>query len=73
MNQLAAITLPTIPAVIADAGDRAAYRFAEFFAGQIRNPNTRRAYSHAVGDFLAWLDRHGVASIAAVSSLHVAA
>ena len=73
MNQLAIVTAPAVPTLIASAGDRASYRFAEFFAGQVRNPNTRRAYGRAVADFLAWLDRHGVASIAAVSSLHVAA
>ena len=73
MSQLIVMGSSTAPALIAAAGDRAAYRFAEFFAGQVRNPNTRRAYGRAVGDFLAWLDRHGIASIAAVSSLHVAA
>lgn len=61
------------PPLIAAAGDRASYRFLEFFTAQIRNPNTRRSYVRAVGDFLAWLEAHGVASIADVASLHVAA
>lgn len=73
MNQLALIPAGAVPTLITVVGDRAAYRFVEFFAGQIRNPNTRRAYGRAVGDFLAWLERHGVASIAAISSLHIAA
>jgi integrase/recombinase XerD len=30
------------PALVAAAGERASYRFFEFFTGQIRNPNTRR-------------------------------
>ena len=73
MNQLVTLNSLPAPALIAAAGDRAAYRFLEFFTAQIRNPNTRRAYVRAVGDFCAWLDRHGLLSIAAVSSIHIAA
>jgi len=73
MNQLVVIFAERTPALIATAGDRAAYRFLEFFTAQIRNPNTHRAYVRAVGDFLAWLEAHGVASIADAASLHVAA
>lgn len=73
MGQLVTLANYPAPALIAAAGDRAAYRFLEFFTAQIRNPNTRRAYVAAVGDFCAWLDGHGVPSIAAVSSIHVAA
>jgi site-specific recombinase XerD len=62
-----------LPALVASAGDRAGVRFLEFFAAQIRNPHTRRAYARAVGDFLAWCETRGVASLAAVQPLHVAA
>jgi hypothetical protein len=48
-------------------------RFLEFFTAQIRNPHTRRAYVRAVGTFCAWLETHGVPSIAAVGSIHIAA
>ena len=61
------------PAIVGAAGDRAAYRFLEFFTAQIRNPHTRRAYVRAVGEFCAWLEAHGIPSIAAVGSIHVAA
>src|SRR5690349_24358657 len=61
------------PALITAAGNRAAYRFLEFFTAQIRNPHTRRAYVRAVGAFCAWLEDHGVPSIAVVGSIHVAA
>src|SRR3954467_12863377 len=61
------------PALIAAAGDSAAYRFLEFFTAQIRNPHTRRAYVRTVGAFCAWLGAHGVPSIAAIGSIHVAA
>jgi hypothetical protein len=35
----------SVPAIIADAGDGAAKRFLEFFTANIRNPNTRAAYT----------------------------
>ena len=73
MRQLPALTAPHTPSLVAAAGERAAIRFLEFFTAQIRNPNTRRAYGRAVGEFLAWCEAHGVASIAAVQPLHVAA
>jgi hypothetical protein len=40
-----AVTL--VPALIADAGDAAGWRYVEFFNANIRNPNTRRAYARA--------------------------
>jgi site-specific recombinase XerD len=63
----------SVPALLASAGERAGIRFLEFFASNIRNPNTRRAYAHAVGEFLAWCAQVGVTSITAVQPLHVAA
>ena len=51
-----------VPALITAAGDQAARRFMEFFAANIRNPHTRRAYGRAVADFLAWCDDAGVRS-----------
>ena len=62
-----------MPALIAAAGERASLRFLEFFAANIRNPHTRRAYGRAVAEFLAWCDEQGVPSITAVQPLHVAA
>ena len=32
-----------IPALIADAGEQAAWRYIDYFTSNIRNPNTRRA------------------------------
>jgi len=73
MNQLVPLVPPpALPTLITVAGDRASLRFLEFFAADIRNPHTRRAYSRAVADFLAWCEKHGVASITAVQPLHVA-
>jgi integrase/recombinase XerD len=73
MNQLATLSATQTPTLIAAAGDRATYRFLEFFTAQIRNPHTRRAYVRAVGAFCAWLEAHGVPSIAAVGSIYIAA
>jgi hypothetical protein len=36
-----------VPALIADEGDEAAWRYIDFFTANIRNPNTRRAYVRA--------------------------
>jgi site-specific recombinase XerD len=49
----------TVPAVIAAAGRKAARRFVEFFTANIRNPNTRAAYAHAVVAFCAWCEERG--------------
>ena len=74
MNQLARIPAsPTLPTLISAAGERASLRFLEFFAANIRNPHTRRAYGRAVAEFLAWCDDQGVPQVAAVQPLHVAA
>jgi site-specific recombinase XerD len=60
------------PALIAASGEHASRRFLEFFAVNIRNPHTRRAYGRAVAEFLAWCDDNRVPSITAVQPLHVA-
>jgi len=63
-----------LPALVAASGERAGVRFLEFFAAAIRNPNTRRAYSQAVGAFLSWCEGEaGIRSLTAVQPLHVAA
>jgi hypothetical protein len=56
MNQLAPIATNRAPALIAAAGERASYRFFEFFTANIRNPNTRRAYARAAVEFFDWLE-----------------
>ena len=62
-----------VPALVAAAGERASIRFLEFFAANIRNPHTRRAYYRAAEEFLTWCASAGVPSIAAVQPVHVAA
>ena len=65
MNQLVPISSPSLPALVAAAGERAGMRFLEFFAANIRNPHTRRAYARAADEFLAWCASAGVPSIGA--------
>src|SRR5260370_35333134 len=75
MNQLAPhrVSAPNLPALVATSGESAARRFLEFFASNIRNRNTRIAYSHAVELFLTWCEEYGVPSLGDVQPLHVAA
>ncbi len=61
------------PALIAAVGERASYRFFEFFTANIRNPHTRRAYARAAVEFFDWLEARGVTRTTAVESVHVAA
>lgn len=51
----------SLPAVIADAGERAGRFTLEFFAARIANPNTRKAYGRAVFAFCAWAEARAVA------------
>src|SRR5215469_12934900 len=60
MNQLVAISSPVVPALVTAAGERASMRFLEFFAANIRNVHTRRAYARAAEEFLAWCAGVGV-------------
>jgi site-specific recombinase XerD len=43
-----------VPALFADAGEKASYRFIEFFTATIRNPHTRAAYFRAVNHLSEW-------------------
>jgi site-specific recombinase XerD len=52
--------LNVVPALIADLGDEAAWRYVEFFTANIRNPHTRRAYARACNRFFAWCDDRGL-------------
>lgn len=60
-----------IPALIAAAGEQAAWRYIDFFTSNIRNPNTRRAYARACGLFFAWCEERGL-TLATIRSFDVA-
>lgn len=61
-----------VPALSAPT-EVAATRALEFFAVTIRNPHTRRAYAHAVGEFLDWCQAQGLTDIRKMRPLRVAA
>ena len=73
MNQLVPITADRAPALVATAGERASYRFFEFFTANIRNAHTRRAYAGAAVGFFDWLHAKGVTRLTDIESVHVAA
>ena len=61
-----------VPGLVGDAGDRAAKRYANFFAS-ISNDSTRAAYQRACGSFFAWCQAQGVAELVEVEPIHVGA
>ena len=63
---------PRLPTLISASGERAAIRFVDFFTSNIRNPNTRKAYAKAVGNFLSWCEQRGVTELSYIQPLHVA-
>ncbi len=72
-SSLTQISKITYPSLITAAGDRAQVRFLEFFASNIRNAHTRRAYVRGVSEFLAWCQQvGGISSLSEVAPLHVA-
>ena len=62
-----------LPALITGADAKTRRRFVEFFAANIRNPNTRRAYLRAVTDFFTWCEQHQLEDLASIQPVHVAA
>ena len=62
-----------LPPMIAAADDRTAWRFVDFFAVTIRNPNTREAYYRAVSRFIDWCEQHGLHRLGDIRPIHVAA
>ena len=64
--------MPSAPAIIEDAGEKAKERFFEFFFATIRNKNTREAYARAVVCFLAWCE-HSQLDLTEIRPLHASA
>lgn len=50
------ISTSRLPALVARADDATKRRFVEFFAAEIRNPNTRAAYLRAIHLFCDWCE-----------------
>lgn len=49
-----------MPTIIAASGENTCRQFIEFFAVNIRNPNTRKAYYRGIGNFLNWCGARGI-------------
>src|SRR5579862_4210559 len=62
-----------LPAPMAAAGERASWRFIEFFTANIRNPNTRRAYGRPVNDCFRWCSKRSVRRLEQLNPTLVAA
>ena len=72
----APVRTTAVPAVVIAGGPSTAYRFLEFFAARIRNPNTRDAYYRNVCSFFRWCARrglHGGDGLGRIRAHHVAA
>lgn len=59
-----------VPKIVLVAGGAACFAWQEFFGARLRNPHTRRAYRHAVADFLIWCDRQRL-SLPQIAPMHV--
>lgn len=61
-----------VPQLVAERGETAAWRYLDFFAAHVRNPNTRAAYARGAAGFFAWCEARGLA-LPAILPAHVAA
>ena len=72
MTQLTPFVAKTLlPAVIADSGEAASWRYVEFFTANLHNHHTRRAYARACGDFFTWCSARGL-TLASIRAFDVA-
>ncbi len=53
--------LDQVPPLVAQAGNGARFAWDEWFSAEMRNPHTKRAYGHAVRQFLGWCEAHTLA------------
>jgi site-specific recombinase XerD len=71
-QKLPAVFDASLPILIEEEGPDVQERFLEFFAAQIRNENTRKAYGRAVGRFLDWARRQRL-TLTSISPIAVSA
>jgi hypothetical protein len=72
-RELTPAGIDALPSAISRAGERAAWRFVEFFTATVRNRNTRAAYGQAVGQFFSWCEIHRVRRLEEINPVLVAA
>jgi integrase/recombinase XerD len=61
-----------VPSLVSRAGERTSWRFVEFFTVNIRNVNTRAAYSRAASLFLRWCEEREIHELTEIRPVHVA-
>jgi site-specific recombinase XerD len=61
-----------VPEIIANTGERGAYKFLEYFISSLENDNTRIAYYRAVCSFLSWCEERNVNVLVNIQSVHIA-
>ena len=49
-----------VPAIVAALDVQASWRYVEYFAANIRSPNTRRAYARACSRYFGWCEDRGL-------------
>ena len=62
----------SVPSLIENAGQDTKRRFVEFFAANIRNRNTRKAYLRAVDRFCSWCEQHGLKQLVVIEPTMIA-
>jgi hypothetical protein len=72
-RDVAALSGPVVPVLVAASGHDAVDRFLNFFATQIEDDNTREAYLRAAREFLGWCERHELNALTDILPIHVAA
>lgn len=72
-RELGRAGLDRLPVPIARAGEKASWRFVEFFTANIRNRNTRAAYAQAVMQFFAWCEKRRVLTLDQMNPVLIAA
>lgn len=72
-QKMTRLGLTGLPSLVVSAGENAQWKFVEFFTANIRNKNTRRAYTHAVQEFFPWADARGLTSLSQLNPVVIAA
>jgi integrase/recombinase XerD len=72
-RDLARVGPENLPTMITRAGEKAGWRFVEFFTANIRNRNTRAAYAQAVSQFFRWCEARGIRELEKVNPVLIAA
>ena len=61
-----------VPDQIANSGPAGRRVWPDFFAAQIRNPNTRQAYARAAHRQFDWLAEYGINDVVDIEPVHIA-